>query len=129
MISVHGRESRLKLFVAVDRYWLDRNARRGSAELDLLEAESQAQSGGTERILNIGEAVGRDREAALTVVETCWLWYRDLLCSQGGADSSFAVFGDAVRAAGRRGAGAPPSEATIKCREGRWDRSAAARSH
>jgi hypothetical protein len=53
---------------------------------------AQAQSGGTERILQIGEAVGRDREAALTVVETCWLWYRDLLCSQGGADSRFAVF-------------------------------------
>ena len=53
---------------------------------------TQAQSGGTERILQIGEAVGRDREAALAVVETCWLWYRDLLCSQGGADSRLAVF-------------------------------------
>jgi len=71
---------------------------------------AQAQSGGTERILQIGEAVGRDREAALGVVETCWLWYRDLLCSQAGADSRIAVFADVVRAAGRRGAGAPPSE-------------------
>ena len=71
---------------------------------------AQAQSGGLEEILRIGEAVGRDREAALVAVETCWLWYRDLLCAHGGADAHLAVFGDAVRAAGRRGAGAPPSE-------------------
>lgn len=73
---------------------------------------AQAQSEGPEGILQIGETIGRDREAALTAVETCWLWYRDLLCSQGGAGSHLAVFGDAVRAAGRRGAGAPPSEAS-----------------
>jgi len=73
---------------------------------------AHAQAGGIEAILQIGEAVGRDREAALAAVETCWLWYRDLLCSQAGADSRLAVFGDAVRAAGRRGAGAPPSEAS-----------------
>jgi DNA polymerase-3 subunit delta' len=73
---------------------------------------AQAQTGGVEAILRIGEAVGRDRKAALAAVETCWLWYRDLLCAQGGADSRLAVFGDAVRAAGRRGAGAPPSEAS-----------------
>ena len=73
---------------------------------------AQAQTRGVEAVLQIGEAVGRDRETALAVVETCWLWYRDLLCSQGGADSRLAVFDDAVRAAGRRGAGAPPSEAS-----------------
>ena len=53
---------------------------------------AQAQTGGVEAVLRIGEAVGRDREAALAAVDTCWLWYRDLLCSQGGADSRLAVF-------------------------------------
>jgi len=53
---------------------------------------AQAQTGGVEAVLRIGEAVGRDREAALAAVDTCWLWYRDLLCSQGGADSHLAVF-------------------------------------
>ena len=50
---------------------------------------AQAQTRGVEAVLQIGEAVGRDREAALAAVETYWLWYRDLLCSQGGADSAF----------------------------------------
>jgi len=53
---------------------------------------AQAETGGAEAALQIGEAVGRDRDAALTVVETCWLWYRDLLCAHGGADSRLAVF-------------------------------------
>ena len=53
---------------------------------------AQAQTGGVEAVLRIGEAVGRDRGAALAAVETCWLWYRDLLCSQGGVDSRLAVF-------------------------------------
>ncbi len=62
----------------------------------------QVQSSGASAVLQVGEAIGRDREAAESMVETCWLWYRDLLCAQAGA----------VRAAGRRGAGAPPSEAS-----------------
>jgi DNA polymerase-3 subunit delta' len=62
---------------------------------------AQAQSGGTERILQIGEAVGRDREAALAAVETCWLWYRDLLCAHGGADSRLAVFAGKAEGSGR----------------------------
>ena len=72
----------------------------------------EAQAGGAEAVLRIGEAVGRDRDVALAAVETCWLWYRDLLCAHAGAESRLGVFGDAVRAAGRRGAGAPPSEAS-----------------
>jgi hypothetical protein len=73
---------------------------------------AQAHERGVEAVLKIGEAVGRDREAALAAVETYWLWYRDLLCALGGGDIRLAVFGDEVRAAGRRGAGAPPSEAS-----------------
>jgi DNA polymerase-3 subunit delta' len=62
---------------------------------------AQAESDGPEGILRIGEAVGRDREAALAAVETCWLWYRDLLCSQGGADARLAVFTGTAKASGR----------------------------
>lgn len=61
----------------------------------------QAQSRGPEAILQIGEALGRDREAAEAAVETCWLWYRDLLCAHGGGDSGLAVFAGRA-AAGRR---------------------------
>ena len=62
---------------------------------------AQAQTRGAEAVLQIGEAVGRDREAALAVVETCWLWYRDLLCSKGDADSRFAVFSGRADGSGR----------------------------
>jgi DNA polymerase-3 subunit delta' len=57
-----------------------------------LEWLAQAQARGVEAILQFGEAVGRDREAALAAVETCWLWYRDLLCAHAGADARLAVF-------------------------------------
>jgi DNA polymerase III subunit delta' len=62
---------------------------------------AQAQSRGTEAILQIGEALGRDREAAESAVETCWLWYRDLLCAHGGADPHLTVFAGRATA-GRR---------------------------
>ena len=62
---------------------------------------AQAQTRGVEAVLQIGEAVGRDREAALAAVETYWLWYRDLLCSQGGADSRLAVFAGKADGSGR----------------------------
>jgi len=68
---------------------------------------AQAEARGADAVLQIGETVGRDRDAALATVETCWLWYRDLLCALGGAGARLAVF--AARAAGPRGAGAPPS--------------------
>jgi DNA polymerase III subunit delta' len=58
---------------------------------------AQAQERGVEAALKIGEAVGRDREAALSTVETYWLWYRDLLCAHGGADARLAVFGDEIQ--------------------------------
>jgi len=61
---------------------------------------AQAQARGAEAILQIGETVGRDREAAEAAVETCWLWYRDLLCAHGGGDAGLAVF--AGRAADTR---------------------------
>ena len=61
---------------------------------------AQAQARGPEAILQVGETVGRDREAAEAAVETCWLWYRDLLCAHGGGDAGLAVF--AGRAAGGR---------------------------
>lgn len=62
---------------------------------------AQAQSRGPEAILQIGEALGRDRETAEAAVETCWLWYRDLLCAHGGGDAGLAVFAGRATA-GRR---------------------------
>ncbi len=53
---------------------------------------AQAQERGVEAVLQVGESVGRDRDTALTAIETCWLWYRDLLCAHGGADARLAVF-------------------------------------
>jgi len=61
---------------------------------------AQAQARGPAAVLQIGEAIGRDREAAEATVETCWLWYRDLLCAHAGGDARLAVF--AGRATGGR---------------------------
>jgi DNA polymerase III subunit delta' len=62
---------------------------------------AQAQARGPEAILQIGEAVGRDREVAEAAVETCWLWYRDLLCAHGGGDAGLAVFTGRAAGGGR----------------------------
>ena len=61
-------------------------------------AQAQSRDAGT--ALQVGEAIGRDREAAEAMVETCWLWYRDLLCAQGGAEARASVFGGRASAAG-----------------------------
>jgi DNA polymerase-3 subunit delta' len=40
------------------------------------------------------DALARERSAAERAIETWWLWYRDRLCSLGGAGDEVAVFGD-----------------------------------
>ena len=62
----------------------------------LAQAERRDDGGA----LQVGEAIGRDREAAEAMVETCWLWYRDLLCARGGSDPRISVFGGRASAAG-----------------------------
>lgn len=65
--------------------------------LDLL---TKAEAEGGAAILAGGENLGRDREAAETVVEACWLWYRDLLAAHAhpGASLVFADRAEAIRA-------------------------------
>ena len=57
-----------------------------------LSALAESRAGGAGAILRVGEALGRDRAAAETLVEACWLHYRDLLCREGGGDPRWAVF-------------------------------------
>lgn len=54
----------------------------------------EARARGGEAILAAGEAVGRDRDAAGSAVETWWLWYRDLLCARAGGGEGLSVFRD-----------------------------------
>jgi DNA polymerase III subunit delta' len=65
-----------------------------------LEFRTKAEAEGGAAILAGGEALGRDREAAETVVEACWLWYRDLLAAHAhpGAPLVFADRAEAIRA-------------------------------
>jgi DNA polymerase-3 subunit delta' len=67
-----------------------------------LSALAESRTGGADAILRVGEALGRDRAAAETVVEACWLRYRDLLCAAGGGDPSLAVLPSSAKAE-RRG--------------------------
>jgi len=62
-------------------------------------AEARAQ--GVEAILRLGDQVGRDRQAAETFVEACWLWHRDLLCALAGAPVRLAAFGGMGQEPGR----------------------------
>jgi DNA polymerase III delta subunit-like protein len=55
---------------------------------------AEAERGGAERILDVGNEVGRDRQAAEILVESCWLRYRDLLCAHAGGAAQRAVFSD-----------------------------------
>jgi DNA polymerase III subunit delta' len=58
-----------------------------------LDVLAGALAKGPEAILEAGDDVGRDRASAETLVEACWLRYRDLLCAHAGAPSRLAVFG------------------------------------
>jgi DNA polymerase III subunit delta' len=68
---------------------------RSESYVGALSALAESRSGGAEAILRVGEALGRDRAAAETLVEACWLHYRDLLCREAGGDPRLAVFGTA----------------------------------
>lgn len=68
-------------------------AGRDEARRRALAVLAEAEVGGGDAILKAGEAVGRERQAAETLVETCLLWYRDLLCRQAGGDPRLLVFG------------------------------------
>jgi DNA polymerase-3 subunit delta' len=67
---------------------------RGDAHTRSLRLFAEAREQGVEAILKLGEQVGRDRQAAETFVEACWLWHRDLLCGLAGAPGRLAVFGE-----------------------------------
>jgi DNA polymerase-3 subunit delta' len=67
---------------------------REESRLRALRVLADARRGGGEAILKAGEDVGRDRQTALDLVETCWLRYRDLLCGAVGAGPHLAVFPD-----------------------------------
>jgi len=65
---------------------------RGEQYGPALRALAEAGKDGADAILRVGEALGRDRQAAETLVEACWLHYRDVLCRQGGGAARLSVF-------------------------------------
>jgi DNA polymerase-3 subunit delta' len=78
----------------------------------LVEAREQ----GVEAVLRLGEQIGRDRQAAETFVEACWLWHRDLLCGLAGAPARLMIRSEA-QAAGRERSLERLTEALRDCRE------------
>lgn len=68
---------------------------RDEARRRALRVLADVEREGVEAILQAGDDVGRDRESAETLVEACWLRYRDLLCARAGAGPHLAVFADA----------------------------------
>jgi hypothetical protein len=72
---------------------------RTEAHTRSLRLLAEAREQGVEAILRLGEQVGRDRQAAETFVEACWLWHRDLLCGLAGAPAHLMLRGEAQAAA------------------------------
>jgi DNA polymerase-3 subunit delta' len=73
---------------------------RGEERAAALALLAKVEAEGGAAVLTGGEALGRDREAAEVVVETCWLWYRDLLAAHAdpGAPLVFTERAGEVRA-------------------------------
>jgi DNA polymerase-3 subunit delta' len=71
---------------------------RTDAHTRSLRLLAEAREQGVEAILRLGEQVGRDRQAAETFVEACWLWHRDLLCALVGAPARLMLRSDAQHA-------------------------------
>jgi DNA polymerase-3 subunit delta' len=67
---------------------------RDEARRRALEVLAHTEGGSAEKILEVGNDVGRDRQAAEILVESCWLRYRDLLCAHVGAPQEGRVFRD-----------------------------------
>lgn len=89
---------------------------RTDAHIRSLRLLAEAREQGAEAIVKLGEQVGRDRQAAETFIEACWLWHRDLLCGLAGAPVRLLVHGDAT--AGDRARSVERlSEALRDCRE------------
>ena len=74
---------------------------RGEAHTRALRHLTEVRAQGVEAILRLGEQVGRDRQAAETFVQACWLWHRDLLCGLGGGPARLALFGETAVGAAR----------------------------
>ena len=75
---------------------------REEARVAALACLAEAESAGPSAILRAAEGLGRDRDGAEALVETCWLWYRDLLCARAGASPELAVFAERGAAAAER---------------------------
>jgi len=65
---------------------------RDPARTRALGVLTEVDGGGVDAILEAGENVGRDRQAAETLIEACWLRYRDLLCRVAGGADRLRVF-------------------------------------
>jgi DNA polymerase-3 subunit delta' len=71
---------------------------RTEAHTKSLRLLAEAREQGVEAVLRLGEQIGRDRQAAETFIEACWLWHRDLLCALAGAPARLMLRSDAQNA-------------------------------
>lgn len=64
--------------------------RRELALAILAEVEAE----GAEALFKWSESLGRDRAQVEQLIQTWWLWYRDLLCAKAGGDPRLLIHGD-----------------------------------
>jgi DNA polymerase-3 subunit delta' len=59
-----------------------------------LSVLAEAKEQGAETLLERAESLGRDRSQLESVIETYWLWYRDLLCVKAGGEPQLVIHAD-----------------------------------
>jgi len=55
---------------------------------------AEVAADGATAVFKWGETLGRDRAQMEQLIETWWLWYRDLLCAKAGGDPRVLIHGD-----------------------------------
>lgn len=87
-LLAHACQGRPGCALAQDpKTWVERRDLALSILLDV-------SAGGPEALFRWSESVGRDRVLVEQLVETWWLWYRDLLCAKVGGDPRLLIHGD-----------------------------------
>ena len=59
-----------------------------------LSIQAEVGADGAAAVFKWGETLGRDRTQIEQLIETWWLWYRDLLCAKAGGDPRLLIHGD-----------------------------------
>ncbi len=74
--------------------WVARRERALSILAEVGAGRKPAPEGWVEALFTWSDTLGRDRAQIEQLIETWWLWYRDLLCAKASGDPRLLIHGD-----------------------------------